>query len=215
MQLTDNIEPLRWTDAEFLWWLSDGQRQAATIRPDIFSKVAVVALVAGTRQLLPADGVSLLGVNRNMGTAGTTPRRAVTLIKRDLIDAFRPTWHAATRTLDIKNYLYDPLDPLAYQVYPPSNAAGRVEINYLYSPAMITTVGQNLEIPDAYAPALMDYVLFRAHQKDAESAAGAQTAKMYFETFVQAMTASLSAKTDVNPNNAMAGFKPEPMAQSR
>lgn len=209
-QLTDENEPLRWDDEEILWWISDGQRQAATIRPDLFSKVAVVRLASGTRQTLPADGVTLLGLIRNMGNAGTTPRKAITVVKRSLLDSFNPLWHSATRQLDVANYTYDVLDAKAYYVSPPSNGVGYVEINYLYTPAVVDDPADVLEIPDAYTPALFDYLMFRAHQKDAESAAGQATSDMYLKTFTLAMGQSLTAKSETDPNSQMSGTAAQP-----
>ena len=74
IQLID-LTNIRWTRAELLSWLNDGMRQIVLIQPSASSTTDVIALQAGTRQYIPADGWLLLNIYRNMGTNGTTPGR--------------------------------------------------------------------------------------------------------------------------------------------
>jgi len=65
---------VRWPRNQLLDYLNDGQREVVIYRPDASMEDRVVALVdASTRQTLPANGLRLLDVVRNMGTDGATP----------------------------------------------------------------------------------------------------------------------------------------------
>lgn len=181
-QLTD-IAGVRWTRAELLAWLNDGQRQIVLIQPSATNTVTAVQLAAGARQLIPSDGWLLLGINCNMGTDGATPGRAVRLISRELLDNFDPDWRTATASAVTKNYLYDVQDQLAFHVYPPSTGTNFLQINYSRQPANLTSESQTIEIFDVYQGALLDYMMYRACAKDAEYAPGVALSRTYAEAF--------------------------------
>lgn len=185
-QLTD-IAGVRWTRAELLSWLNDGQRQIVLIQPNATSTVSAVQLAAGARQTIPADGWLLLGINCNMGTNGTTPGRAVRLISRELLDNFDPDWRTTAASAVTKNYLYDIQDQVAYHVYPPSTGTNFLQINYSKQPSDLTSESQTIEIFDVFQGALLDYVLYRACSKDADYAPGVALSQSYAQAFAAAV----------------------------
>jgi hypothetical protein len=213
--LVDTGTSPRWTDAELLNHISDAQRTIAALQGDEVAKVAVVQLAAGTRQSLPADGVSLLNILRNMGTTGATPGRAVRLIRRDIIDDQNPNWHADAKTNYTYNYIYDPLDSKAFFVYPPAIGNHYIEINYTYVPAEVTSTSTALVVPDVYQTAVMDYVMFRCHQKDADSSGGHATAQMFLQIFQVFLQGFSGGETETNPNMQMAPFNPQTQSSGR
>lgn len=205
-QLVDDGTTPRWTDAELLRHLSDGQRTIAALQPDFATKVAVVKLAVGTRQVLPADGRSLLSVTRNMGTDGATPGRAVRVIMREVIDAQNADWHAAAKAQAVYNYIYDPQDQRAFFVFPPSNGAGYVEINYQFTPPEITTTADTIALEDIYQTPLMDYVMFRANQKDADSSGGLASAQLFLQAFTLFIQGTEAGDIDNNANLQLTPF---------
>ena len=60
---------VRYSDSELLGWLNDGQREAATLKLDVYTKISNVTLVPGTRQSCPSDAVQFLDALRNMGAS--------------------------------------------------------------------------------------------------------------------------------------------------
>lgn len=197
-QLID-IAGVRWTRAELLGWLNDGLRQIVVIQPNASNTVTAVKLVSGTRQTLPSDGWLLMGVNRNMGTTGTTPGRAVRLISRELLDGFNPNWHTDTASTTVQNYLYDIQDQTAFWVYPPSPGTNYIEINYSKQPVDLTSETQVIPIFDVYQQSLLDYMLYRACSKDAEYAPGLQLAQGYLQTFIAGVQGKEDAENKNNP----------------
>lgn len=197
-QLTD-LSAIRWTRAELLAWLNDGQRQIVVLDPAAANTVTSVQLQAGARQTIPANGWLLLGINCNMGTNGTTPGRAVRLISRELLDNFDPDWRNATKSAVTKNYLYDIQDQLAFHVYPPSTGTNYLQINYSKQPTDITSESTPIELFDVYQGPLLDYIMFRACSKDAEYAPGLQLAAMYMQAFVAAVGGKEGAELKNNP----------------
>lgn len=213
-QLVDQTEPLRWSDDELLRHLNDGQRTIAAMQPDAAQKIGAMKMVAGTRQQIPADGISLLNVTRNMGNDGQTPGRTCRIIQRDIIDNQNPGWHSDPKATVVTNYIYDPLDQKGFFVYPPSNGSGYVEINYQYNPADALLDGE-ISLPDIYLTPLMDYTLFRAHMKDADSAGGQQLASLFLQAFTTFVTGASDATTQDNPNLRTTPFNPSTKATAQ
>lgn len=184
--LIDTGSQPRWSDTELLTYMSDGQRTMVALSPSITAVRVVVQLAAGSRQAIPADGHVLLDVVRNMGLDGTSPGRAVRIINRELLDAYRPTWTADPASPTLQNYIFNPIEPTAFYTYPPASGAGFVELLYSQVPPELTATSDPLTIPDLYQTALFYYVMFRAHSKDNDfgSAAQAQNYMALFQSFM-------------------------------
>ena len=206
--LVDEETTPRWTDTELLRHLSDGQRTIAMMQPDSASRISSVLLASGTRQSLPADGQQLLSIIRNMGTTGTTPGRAIRITRREIMDDQVPDWHAVAKANYTSNYMYDPQDATAFFVYPPSNGTNYVELNYTFIPAEITALTDAIELSDMYLTPLTDYIMFRAHQKDADSSSGSQVADMYLKIFTLFLQGSDGGELENNPNLQTTPFNP-------
>jgi len=201
----------RWTRSELMGWMSDGQRQIVQIQPNASATTIAFPLVVGTRQILPADGYLLLDLYRNMGANGTTPGRALRVVSRSVLDGQNPNWHTDTASNIQKNFVYDMQEPRSFYVWPPSDGTNQVELCYSRTPAEITDETQPLLIGDVLQTALLDYVLFRANSKDAEYAPGVELAKMYQESFAQAMGKVAVLEETNNPNQTLGGRNAQPM----
>ena len=207
---------IRWPVAELVRYLNDGQREVVLHRPDAMRKSAAVALVAGTRQTIPSDGLKLIDIVRN--TRGT--KRAVRQVNREILDAQTPGWHGLTGSTEILHFMFDARDPTAFYVYPPASSSGAsVEALYASAPAdvsepppgsLYTAVTGNISVPDIYGNALQDYILARGYTKDSEYAGNAQRAQSHLALFATALgielkaTLSVAPTTQDNPNMAAA-----------
>jgi hypothetical protein len=187
---------VRWTEAELLGWLNDGQREIVSLRPSANPKTVVAPLVAGTRQTVPAEAYQLVRITRNMGVGGATPGRAVRLTDMAVLDQQNPDWHSDTASAVVRQYMYDLREPLAYYVYPAAVVNATVEMTYSYAPPVVAAVGNTITLPDIYANALLDYVLFRAYAKDGEHPANASRAAAYRQSFENSL--GLKAQADAS-----------------
>lgn len=173
---------VRWTQSELLNYLNDAQRQIVLFRPDAKAVNAAFSCAGTAKQTLPADGLRLINVLRNANG------RAITKVERSILDVQLPTWYeTAVGTDGVKHYVYDALDPKNFYLFPKPAAAASIEIVYAISPVDIvisnfTTDVQVIGIDDIYANALMDYMMYRAYQKDSEFA-NINRAGVYFQSF--------------------------------
>lgn len=189
----------RWTDAELLKWVSDGQRALVAYSPGISSTTASSTLVAGTKQTIPSDGHMLFTVVRNL-TSGGSPGRATRIVSRELLDGQDPNWHTSTASPMVQNYVFDPQEPRKFYVYPPNDGTGYVELVYSVLPADLTALSDTLVVMPIYQTALFDYVMFRAHQKDSDFAAGQTIAAAYLQLFMAYVTEGEAGTLTNNPN---------------
>ncbi len=231
VQDTTNV---RWPTTELVGWLNDGQREIILHRPDSNPKTAVVTLAAGTRQAL-VTGAGSGGVGASISpaklldvicnAAGTAPNytrsTAVRLIQREVLDAQTPAWHGMTAVTDIKHYMSDPRDPLAFYVYPPALATAKVEVLLSAYPTDITEPAgsQSIGVADIYGNALLDYVLYRSYSKDSEYAGNSQRAQFHYQSFATSLGLELKGTVLMgptisgstwNPNTARRGAASDP-----
>lgn len=193
---------VRWPDSELLDWLNDGQREIVLYKPNAFIKNLAVRMAGGTKQSLPADGVQLIDVVRNMGTNGMTPGRAVRITMREVLDSQLPDWHSETPSSVVKHYVYSLFDPKNFYVYPPQPAAGQgyIELVYGASPTD-TTLGGTITLDDIYQNVLVDYILYRAYSKDTEYAADQNRAATHQNAYIAALTGKAKVELGANPNS--------------
>ena len=204
---------VRWpVVGELVLWINDAQREIALLKPDASAKNTTITLVDGTKQDIPSDGNRLLRAVRNMSAAsGGTGKRSVRLVQREVLDAQTPDWHDplvsgdAAHTNIVKHYIYDEQNPRNFYVYPGVSGDAYLEIIYSANPSTVAQ-GDNLDIPDIYANAVMNYVLYMAYMKDAEYAGNNQRAASHFQIFTTSVTGKgqVDALTTPNMSNAVA-----------
>jgi hypothetical protein len=182
-QLIDDGSTVRWTDSELLSWLSDGQRAVVSFVPHAAPRTANLSLVAGNRQTIPTDGWRLITIYRNTTSGGGAGTSALE-VPRSVLDIQYPTWtSSATSSVTVTHWCYDERDPSVFWVYPYNTGAGYVQINYSYMPPDLASTAEELDLRDIFQTALFDYVMFRAHSKDSDYAAGQALAAAYFSSF--------------------------------
>lgn len=192
---------IRWPDTELLGWLNDGQREIVLYKPNAFVKNTSIKLIAGTKQTLPADGVQLIDVVRNMGTSGSTPGRAIRITMREILDSQVPNWHADSSSEVVKHYMYSALDPKTFYVYPPQPTATQGYAELIYGAAPTDAVlGGVITLDDIYQTILLDYSLYRAYSKDTEFAADQGRAAAHQNAYIAALTGKAKVEGGFNPN---------------
>ncbi len=199
---------VRWPDPEPLNWLNDGQRYIALQRPDANAVTGNIACVLGTKQSLPATGMRLLDITRNMGATGTTPGSPVRLIDREILDAQVPTWHSQTAGTAASHYIYDNRNPKVFYVFPPLQAGINVEAIYSVAPADLAALANSITIDDIYAPVLTDYLLYRCWSKDAEYTGDTQRAAFYLNAVNAALGVKTKVDVTISPRANSAGTNP-------
>lgn len=195
---------VRWTTGDLVAYFNDGQRDILTHRPDARNVSAQLALVAGAKQALPANGEKLIDILSN----STGAQRAVTRVDRVLLDGQIRGWRGLSGTLEILHYCYDPREPRAFEVYPPAAVGASLSIEYaagtvdILTPAPGTTTSAitgSLSLSDLFANAIRNYVMFRCYSKNTEFTANPQLAAAFYGAYVNDLGVEAKATAGVAP----------------
>jgi len=161
---------VRWPVSELVQYLNDGQREAASLRPDQFTKSTSLTL-NGFKHTLPAECSKFIEMPRN--AAG----QAIRQVDRNMLD--------------------DPRDPMVFWTYPPA-LGSTVDVTYAVLPAD-TTISGSLNVPDIFANAVLHFVLFRAFAKDAEYANNAALSAAHLQLFKAGLAEEAPSRQAVQP----------------
>lgn len=147
-----------WTDAELLGYLNAGIAQACGTLLDLYVKAAMVALVAGVRQALPADGIVLFDITRN-AAGGAITQAAMSEFQRTKDD-----WPGDAQAV-VRYFFYDHRAPTSFLVWPAAVAAAQVELLYAAIPAAVA-LADPIPINPAFDTALWAYITGLAFSKN-------------------------------------------------
>lgn len=187
-QILQDTTNVRWGQQELLDHLNDAQREIVLFRPDANPVNESFTLAQSSKQTLPSAALRLIDVYKN-ASPNTDP---ITNIERKVLDDQVSDWHASTGTT-VSHYVYDPLDPKTFYVYPsPSGGGHTAMIVYSSSPTNISianfsTTTTTITLDDVYANAILDYMLYRAYLKDTEYAGDINRANNHLQSFQQSL----------------------------
>ena len=194
---------IRWSADELLDYLNEAQRTVVLFKPDANSVYTTLTLVLGDRQTIPTDGIRRLDVLRNVNT-DPTKEQAISQVSRSELDSVHALWHisvsGSAATDVIQHYLYDPMDPQNFYVYPPVLGGNpQVILTYAAVPSEITALTSSISLPDIYQAALTDYVCYRAYGKDSESASNNALKEQYWAQFMRTLNTQVTVEANTQP----------------
>ncbi len=169
----------RWPTTELLSYLNDGQREIATIRPDLFVVTQAIPLVTGVKQTIPDACINLIEFTRN------TDGAAIRQTDRTMLDL-----------KTIKHFCYDPREPDAFYVYPPAAVGASVDAVMSKMPDDAIT---NINCKDTCKNPLIHFILFRAYQKDAEFSGNAALSAGHYQLFKDTLSQDAAAGQSLTP----------------
>lgn len=201
LQDKDNI---RWPRPELLAYINDAQREIALQRPDATAVTTTLELLPEqSRQTLPANGIRLLEVVRNIAADGFSAGRAVKLTAREVLDQQIPNWHMAGPAQSISHFVFDLRNPKVFYVYPRPAPTTSVEIVYSAAPLDLSSEQDVIALDDIYANAIIAYVIMRAYQKDEDYARNADAAGAFYAMMGQSLGLRAQADAAVSPSNML------------
>lgn len=174
----------RYTDAEALRFINDGQLATVALVRRAYTKRAIVTPEPGSsRQTLAGlsitDGVAIIDVPSNYTADGSARTTAITKRDRSHLDDMMPSWRTLTGTP--KHWCYDPDDPKAFDLMPAPTTT-KLELIYGAIPPSIGSISSDITLDDIYAPALEAYLLHAWCSKTSDQ--GLQALSVgYFQLF--------------------------------
>src|SRR5471030_1618608 len=173
------VDPLwlRWPQPELLDYYNNAVRATIIVLPYAGATVEVIDCVPGTRQSLPSGAIRLLDVTRVVGG------RAVRPVPREVLDSQYPDWHSMTGT--VERYCYDESIPKTYHVFPGalSGVQLEAEVARIPAPAGMSDLESDIPLDELYVNPIVEFMLYRAYSKDAESAANSSLAATHYQNW--------------------------------
>ena len=197
--LQDNTN-VKWSQQSLLSYLNDAQREIVLIRPDANVSNEQFTLAQSAKQTLPADALRLLSLYKNASPTTKTIQN----IQKKVLDDTVSDWYGTSGTF-VEYYVYDERDPKNFYVYPhPSGGGHTADIVFSFAPDKIniadfSTSTTVIGLDDIYANAIFDYMLYRAYQKDTESASDLNKATLFLQSFQNSMGIKSQADTASSP----------------
>lgn len=147
---------LRAADPELITALNEAIAAMVGIVPGLFAQQVAHACQAGARQALQNDrAVALLDIPG--------------LPEADLetLNLYAPGWTTSTPGA-VREFLRLPGEPLAFMVWPPAVADAALTPRAVLLPEALEALEDPIELPEVFAPALVEYVVGRVEMKDDE-----------------------------------------------
>lgn len=193
--ILQDVGSIRYSVADLVKYLSDGQRRTVILRPDLAAVTDKFDIVAGSRQTTENGVLRMVDVIRNVSSTNVYGR-AIRRVDRAMMDQEDPNWlrHAASSV--IEHWMYDAeKDPHVYWLYPaPKNAVTmKIEASVVFDPPECT-IGGALTIDPMFHEPLIDYVVARAVLRDSEF--GDQMNRAQFHA--QAWATGIGAQKDAS-----------------
>jgi hypothetical protein len=200
-----DVSGVRWPADELVRYLNDGQREIVRLRPDQKAASVTMSLVEGYRQTISPDHAALIDVPAN--ASGRFKR--ITKVDLALLDSVEPTWRSKPAASEIVHFCHDLREPRVFYVYPPAQSGLAVEAVVSVYPtdvaapngATFASVSGDIDLPDQWADALLNYVLFRAYSKDAEFGGNAALSAAYLQRAQAILGVELQSSAVVAPTS--------------
>jgi len=190
-----------WTEDQVLGYLNDATREVVVAKADANPVRQVATLTPNkTLQTIPADGIEIMKIVRNMGDDGATPGRPIAIAEMDSLDALIPDWHLE-RDAEIVNYMYEKRYGRNFYVYPGAHASTPVTVEMFYSAyPEIMTAADNFVLEDAYIQAAKHYTLYLLFLKEIDDPSSGGRAKFHLESFANELGIKLASEKEYQPN---------------
>lgn len=197
--LQDTVSPYRYSDADLLGFVNQTLKRMAVIRPDLFGVIDEVPTTpASAVQDLPADALRLIDVFQVRGGP------AVTEVDRETLSRSDPYWMTTSADLP-RNFMRHVKNPRRFFLYPPPVADVVLLAEYAQVPADYA-LNAEIALPSAaFAPSIVDGVVFLAESIDNEHASSGR-AKLFLEAFTQSLALSLQSRAVTDTKAA--GMRP-------
>lgn len=171
-------------DTDILLAINRAVKRVALVRPDLFTTITTLPLVAGVLQTVPNFG-------RIVEVFGMTAGSSVTEANREIMDNLTPTWRSVAQATPT-NWMRHSRDPNKFFVSPPSNGVGSLDVEYTIAPA---TYGLADPIPlqETYSPAVVDMTVAEIEWADDENVLN-QRADVFYKRSVTALTGALEQR---------------------
>ncbi|MCG7586745.1 DUF6682 family protein [Photobacterium sp. OFAV2-7] len=187
----DLVDPrnVRWTRAELIDYLNDAIAAILIRRPDL-SRTTANKQLTGNTLTLPDDAYQILTVNH-------IDNIAAQYVDINKLNQLYPDWRVTEGVPSC--WTRNELDETTLFVYPKPTA--EVTIEFVYSRNLAAgSETDDFPLPDLYEGVVVDFMMYRAYNKDGQNASESNKAQLHFQSFATSLgdkAAADSAKSQL------------------
>lgn len=182
--IAQDLDFVQWTEAEWLDWYNECLLQLCALRVDALSVQKQIPIDKTEPTFnLPEGADRLIDVLEYTKTG-----RIVRSIARSALDTQFPYWRTHATEDGPKYYAYDDMNPKQIHIYPSALDTDYV-LNVVVSvpPPKADGVDDVIGVPEKFAPAIVNYLLYRGYLKVAEYDNDLVRSKFYLDAFYKAL----------------------------
>lgn len=181
------------SDTEALFLYNQANRRIIALRPHAYTRIESFQLVAGSKQMIPSDGLKVVNIIRNMGTDGTTAGNAIRPTNGGVMAAVVPGYSAETQQAEVWDWW--PVDDFPEQFYvdPPNDGTGYVECEYAKLPpdTVYDSGGswesETLPLSAWYNESVLLGMLYMAYDDDTDIPGNTPKSAKYYTRFLHSL----------------------------
>ena len=175
-----------WSEPELAEWFREGLHALAALRPDLFTRTKTVPLQEGAKQELPDDSLRVTRVIGVRDGGENEPVRALTRFDMRSMSAAHPEWQYKkgkprqyTTTADQKTYWLYPA---------PDSGDYYADVEAVVVPEVPDAddwdeEDVDIKLDSRFQRSLVDYILYRALDKDSDHGVNAERAQARYQAF--------------------------------
>lgn len=173
------------SDNDLLLMVNRALKRVAMLRPDLYTTIGTITLVAGVLQTVPNKG-------RIMEVFGVTGGNATPEVNRETLDTTVPGWRSATAGTTV-NWCRHSRDNDKFFVSPPSNGTGTLDAEYTISPSTLA-LADPIPLAEIFEPVVVDITVAEVEWADDENVLN-QRAEAFYKRAQAALGVNLQERT--------------------
>jgi hypothetical protein len=164
-------------------------KRVALVRPDLFTTIGTINMVAGVLQTVPNYG-------RIVEVYGVTGGGAVVEANRETMDRLSPTWRSVAASATPVNWMRHSRNPSKFFIYPQSNGTGSLDAEYTAAPSTYALTDTIL-LGEMYQPAVVDMTVAEVEWADDENVLN-QRAEAFYKRAKDALLLDMQERAVVD-----------------
>lgn len=195
----DTLAPYRYSDTVLLGFVNQAVKRMVMLRPDLFGVIGDIPVQAGSAiQQLPAGAFRLVDIFQ------VKDGDVITEVDRETMSRNAPGWMSESAGTPV-NFMRHVKNPDQFFLYPRPASNITLVGEYVSIPSSYTLSSTITAPSEAFLPALVDCTVFLSQSVDNEHVNSGR-AKLFLDSFVQALGASLQSRSVTDTKAA--GMKP-------
>jgi hypothetical protein len=194
-----------WGETALIAALYEAEKVVANFRPDATASSVSFDCDAGIEQSLAAltgpSASRLLDVRYNLSQTDV-PGRSVRRVDLADLDALTPDWRSATPSDTIKEFVFDPREPLLFYVRPPATSGARLRVSFSAIPEPYPgtlTSDTETTVGAVFEPMLIEWALYRLFGHDAEGSVNISRSQQHLANFQSMMGVKIQGEKVYGP----------------